>query len=169
MTEEFLNFDKIKTCVNQALSDFKNNESDLLNPLGREENLAQRFSFWLQRQFPEWIVDCEYSLIRDGMSKAKVRKVTQMLMRRVSNKIIRLDEPEEVVVVPDIIIHHRGTSENLLVIELKTSNDKSMIEFDKEKLRAYKDDERLGYQYALFLKFKKLDEESFFVDEIEYL
>jgi hypothetical protein len=55
------------------------------------------------------------------------------------------------IVVPDIIVHHRGTPENLLVIEVKKSNTREDDEQDIQKLRAYRDSD-LRYQYALFLK-----------------
>lgn len=76
---------------------------------------------------------------------------------------------EDVVVIPDIIIHHRRTSNNLLAIEVKTSDNRELIEFDKEKLKAYREYEPLDYQYALFIRFQKLDDTGKFIVEMEYI
>lgn len=55
-------------------------------------------------------------------------------------------------VVPDIIVHQRGTQgPNYLVIEVKKSSNLQTIDDDMAKLKAMRTD--LSYQHALFLRF----------------
>ena len=54
-------------------------------------------------------------------------------------------------VYPDVIVHHRGKPENLLVIEVKKSTSNRSDDADLAKLQALR--QQLGYQYALFLRF----------------
>ena len=65
-------------------------------------------------------------------------------------------EPDDVqarTVYPDIIVHHRETKDNLLVIEIKkTSCNQLSNDLDVEKLKEYK--RQLGYTYAIFVRFK---------------
>jgi hypothetical protein len=82
----------------------------------------------LRPHFAEWDVDCEYN--RDG------------------HEIKRVDGN---IVVPDIIVHHRGTPDNLLVIEVKKSNTRAPDEEDIAKLHSYRESD-LRYQNGLFLK-----------------
>jgi hypothetical protein len=52
---------------------------------------------------------------------------------------------------PDLIIHRRGTRENLLAIEFKTYwSDKNSIENDKNRLREFLR-EQFSYKYALLI------------------
>ena len=66
------------------------------------------------------------------------------------------DITKEKTVIPDIIVHHRGLSDNnnLLAIEIKTSKNSNQDKdnFDYRKLMAFKSE--LKYNYILFVKFK---------------
>jgi hypothetical protein len=55
-------------------------------------------------------------------------------------------------VYPDIIVHRRGTDDNLLVIEMKKSTNSIPRHCDLEKLKEYRN--QLGYNYALFVEFR---------------
>jgi hypothetical protein len=90
-------------------------------------------------------------------------------MRRAESGFIHLDEPKKIKVVPDIIIHRRGPKENLLAIEVKTSNDRDEIEFDFEKLRAYREFEPLRYRFALFIRFQEPQEEGEIIAELNFV
>ena len=62
------------------------------------------------------------------------------------------EDLEAKTVFPDIIVHQRGTRENLLIIEAKKSSSKVQDEFDRGKLAQFKADP-FNYRYALFIKF----------------
>ena len=55
-------------------------------------------------------------------------------------------------VVPDIILHRAGTTQNYLAIELKRGDSATPDAEDIRKLRAYKAQEGLGYTHTLFLR-----------------
>jgi len=57
------------------------------------------------------------------------------------------------IVFPDIIIHHRGKNENLVVIEVKKQFDGSSIstEEDEDKLKKFSEDPHYKYRYAFSL------------------
>ncbi len=90
-------------------------------------------------------------------------------MQRSGGGFINLDETKKINVVPDIIIHRRKTRENLLAIEVKTSNVPGKIKFDHEKLRAYREDKTLRYRFTLFIRFQEPQEEGQFLAEFSLL
>ena len=63
---------------------------------------------------------------------------------------------EQVTTYPDIIVHERGNNNhNILVVEIKKSNNKSDWEIDKRKLEGFtKKEEGYGYKLGLHLVFK---------------
>ena len=99
-----------------------------------ERSLTHKFAEYLQIGFPDWNVDCEYNRI--GIDKKILEKFKQK---------IDSDNAEGVTVYPDIIIHNRGTKENLVVIEAKKTSSTAK-DIDEDKLKAFK--EELGYKFA---------------------
>jgi hypothetical protein len=112
-----------------AVEDFLRTDAELLILNVHEQTITANLAEHLRRHLPQWDVDCEYN--RDGqyVKKANGRRV-----------------------MPDIIVHRRGTPNNLLVIEVKKSNTRKPDEKDLAKLREFKTG-HLKYRYALFLKF----------------
>lgn len=113
-----------------ALEDFLRADAELLIRNVNEPTINARLAEHLRRQFPEWDVDCDYN--RDGHN----------IKRRANGQIVR----------PDIIVHKRGTCDNLLAIEVKKSTSTEPDDEDLAKLAEYKTC-HLRYRYALFLKF----------------
>jgi hypothetical protein len=115
---------KVEVCIRQL---FKN-DYQLLENDAHERSISHKLAEYLQQQFPDWHVDCEYN-----KHYIKIKKL--------NNKIV----------YPDIIVHIRNTDLNLLVIELKCS-DKD-YEHDIEKLKRFTDQNgKFKYQLGLFLK-----------------
>ncbi len=115
---------KVKVCIRQLLK----NDHHLLEVGANERSISHKLAEYLQQQFPDWNVDCEYN--RHGI------------------QIKKLGEER---VYPDIIVHLRNTPINLLVIELKTSN--SSNKDDIEKLKKFTDQKgEFKYKLGLFLK-----------------
>lgn len=110
-----MNFVEVLNALNSALYDFKERDSQLLELTADERAATHRIAVYLEKYFPGWYVDCEYN-----------RK----------NKNIK-ELPGIGIVRPDIIVHYRDTSSNLLVIEVKkgmrnAQNDRcKLIEFTK--------------------------------------
>ena len=118
-------------------------DKHLLNINSNERSITHRFALYLEKEFPEYHVDCEYN--REDFDKKK------LLSWR---KSIQSDDKEAQTVYPDIIIHQRATKNNLVVIEAKKSSNCN--DDDIKKLKAYKKD--LKYKYAFFIIFPVRDE-----------
>lgn len=129
---------EIKNNILRALEELIKNDYFLLTIEINERTLTHQLAIYLQKYFLEYHVDCEYN--RNGLDKKKLDSF---------KKDIKSDDIEASTVYPDIIIHKRGTRDNLVVIEAKKST--SDMTNDERKLRAYKKD--LGYVYAFLVKF----------------
>ena len=113
-------------------------DAHLLAVNANERSLTHRLAMYLEKEFPEYQVDCEYN--RNGLARKKIEK----LKRKIDS-----DNTEGVNVYPDIIIHRRGTKNNFIVIEAKKTSNTDQA--DMAKLKAYKAD--LSYRHAFFVRF----------------
>ena len=128
-------FKKIKNAYRKLLK----NDSCLLAVDANERSITHRFAIYLEEEFPDYNVDCEYN--RNGLEPKRLDSF---------KKEICSDDTNGVTVYPDIIIHHRKTNDNFIVIEAKkTTNNNGN---DEAKLNAYKKD--LNYRHAFFIKFQ---------------
>jgi hypothetical protein len=91
--------------------------------------------------FPEWNVDCEYNRDHDDPKRLEIPR-----------RSVSTDDTQATTVFPDIIVHHRGTSQNLVVIEMKKTSSHEPDDYDLRKLCAFK--QQLGYQFAIFIKLR---------------
>lgn len=127
----------IKIKIINAYKSLLKNDSYLLATDVNERSITHKLAEYLQVEFSEYNVDCEYN--RNGLDV----KGLESLVKNIAS-----DNTDVVSVFPDIIIHHRGSNDNFIVIEAKKSSNKSN---DNEKLVAYKRD--LKYQNAYAVKF----------------
>jgi len=126
----------VKQRVDIARTIFLSNHSDLIRRRASERAITHKFAEALQIVFPEWHVDCEYN--RDAE-----------IPKRIS-----LPENPSKTVFPDVVVHHRGTAENLLIIEAKLGDaPQTEIDYDLRKLEAYMSG-RLRYRFWLFATFE---------------
>jgi hypothetical protein len=137
----------VKKAVENAWTDLVKDDYQLLKNDANERSITHKFAEHLKSQFPTWHIDCEYN--RDGIDPKRVQ---------IEPRSISSDDDKAETVYPDVIVHERPTTNNLLAIEAKKDNNRSdqetldAIERHKNKLTAYKKD--LGYQFGLFLMFK---------------
>ena len=101
----------IQMRVHIALKRLKLHDLWLFRSNSDERTITHRLAMYLQDEFPTWNVDCEYN-----RNQYEVKKLSKDAVR------------------PDIIIHHRRTHRNLLVIEAKKTNNRAD---DQEKLEKY--------------------------------
>ena len=135
----------IKDKIIKAYKLLLKNDGYLFIAEANERSITHKFAEYLQLEFLEYNVDCEYN--RNGLDIKKLDSFKKNIMS---------DDIEAVSVFPDIIIHHRGTKNNFIVIEAKKSTNKGD---DNKKLLLYKKD--LGYKYAFAIQFlvaKKYEE-----------
>lgn len=141
--------EKVKSKCLAAISKLQREDSFLLKKEHdiNERTVTHRLAMHLTGEFKDYDVDCEYNRMFNGANPRTY--VPKRLSLEIKEDINALDT-EAYTVYPDIIVHKRGTDTNLLVIEAKMSWKNSKGNFDKRKLRAYK--EQLGYSYALYLE-----------------
>lgn len=135
--------------VINALQLFIDNDRHLLEVDANERSLTHRIGMYLQDQFPDYDVDCEYN-----------RNIH--IPKRVHPIEYHPDaQNKEKLVLPDIIVHKRGNNDhNLLIIEFKKTTfvpDCTYIP-DRDKLDMCMRD--LMYKHALFveLETKRLEQ-----------
>ena len=138
--------DHIYEKVEKALKTFFIKDRNLLSKDVNERSITHKVAEYLQYQFPDMNVDCEYN--RRG-NHGEVKK-TLFSNRRV---------------FPDIVIHKRGNKEeNLVVIEAKKKGRSSLN--DREKLEEFTNPNSYGYKVGLFLAFdvgeKRISEVSIY-------
>lgn len=155
-TARWPNRQEVKNKVYSAIEHLLYRDRFLLEKNVNERSISHRLAMYLQSEFgDEWDVDCEYNRDHD------VRKELHLWLR----EKVAPDDTTAITVFPDIIVHHRGTDDNLLVIEMKKTKNLqgSARDFDLKKLCAFLR-ERYHYQYALYLQ---LGTETFIgVDEM---
>ena len=133
-----MNFEEVKKHVDKALKRFLKKELFLLRNNLNERTISHKLAEYLQEEFPDWNVDCEYN--------KKFEKI-----KKLRPKTIRSDDDDAKTVYPDIIIHHRNTDDNLLIIEIKKNASKSDKENDIDKIKGFI--EEYKYSYGLFIDF----------------
>lgn len=125
----------------RAVESLLRGDGYLLEHDANERSITHRLAMHLVPEFDGWNVDCEYN--RDGHEPKRLN-----LPRR---HAVADDDEHATTVFPDIIVHRRGTQQNLLVIEAKKSTNPDDGAFDRRKLRAFADPAQLGYQFAVFV------------------
>jgi hypothetical protein len=110
-----------------ALNDFYARETHLLEKDLGERALTHRLAVSLERQFPEWNVDCDYN------------RLGERTWRLPKASIVSTDDELGKSIYPDIVVHHRGVPENLLAIEVRKASNYQSAEHDRHKLRGLTD------------------------------
>jgi len=103
--------------------------------------MTHKFAEYLQAEFPDFSVDCEFN--RKGTLPKELYVTIE--------SVVSEDDLDARTVFPDIIVHHRGQRANLLVIEAKKSGVDDTR--DRQKLDAFKTDEGYQYEYAVLMRF----------------
>lgn len=141
-------FEDVEMKVKNSIEKLRENDSLLLQNEANEVSLSSTLFVYLKNEFKDWDVDCEYNRRYNG--DPKMLKVSRDKKRNKSR------------VKPDIIVHSRQTNDNLLVVEVKKSNNtKKELLFDEEKLIEFtsKDNKNVqymkyGYSFGLSIIFK---------------
>jgi hypothetical protein len=134
-------WDNVLERLKRARAIFLERDSYLLEVNANERSMTHKFAEYLQDEFPDFNVDCEFN--RQG-------SLPKELYITVASDIAENDEDAQTV-FPDIIVHHRGERGNLLVIEAKKSGRDDTR--DRKKLDAFKADEDYQYEYAVRMRF----------------
>jgi hypothetical protein len=138
--------EEVQDRVDQAISQLLKNDFFLLQIDANERTISHRLGLYLQLLFGEWHVDCEYN--RNLDQPKRLEQYEEFFDQE--QRVWSIAETDPITVFPDIIIHERGTRNNLLVVEMKKTTSKVSNNFDYMKLREFK--YQYEYPHALFLK-----------------
>jgi hypothetical protein len=152
-----MTFQEIEQKIKNALLRFYKEDSYLIDNNVHERSLTFRLGMYLQNEFPDYNVDCEYNKVGNGDPKR-----IDLLMKA------QQDCPQDCnkcaankcVVFPDIIVHKRGREENILVIEAKTAWSTQSKNNDYKKLKALIDSGEYHYQLGVAFRFSGNFEET---------
>jgi hypothetical protein len=136
----------VSSAVCRALRRLFELDGYLLSIRANERSITHRFAIHLAYEFPDWDVDCEYNRNLDEIKQ---------LIPLYETETIKATDIHSKTVFPDIIVHERGQTKNLLVIEVKKEENPTADEQDVAKLRAFVN--QLKYRHALFLKLSRVE------------
>jgi galactitol-specific phosphotransferase system IIB component len=153
-----LTANQVKQKVRTAIELLIRKDAHLLKIDVNERSITHRLALHLQDAFKGWDVDCEYNRNRYDTKKLFIGNDV-----RITVETIQSDDEQGKTVYPDIIVHHRDTDQNLLVVEVKKTTSHVPKNFDLDKLREYK--RQLGYSHSLFLSFVTGSPEKIEVEE----
>jgi hypothetical protein len=163
---KFMDREYIQDQIGQALAVLFDQDRHLLISDVNERSITHQLAIYLSRQFPDWNVDCEYN--RNGEDTKLLEDDYRFNeLFEIIEENIRSDDSNARTVYPDIIIHHRGTEENLVIIELKKSTNPKSKDDDIKKLIGLK--QQLGYKYAVFIRIICGDLEEIGNYELEHI
>ncbi|MEO1855567.1 hypothetical protein [Chromohalobacter sp.] len=128
----------VKEKLSHALGTLLERDSYLLTASATERSLSFRLAMYLQQAFPDWDVDIEYN--RWSGPCKRTRHMTT---------VSHTADTDARTAYPDIIIHHRGTHENLAAIEVQKSTNSFGKHQDIKKIQSYKRDS--GFHHAIFV------------------
>lgn len=146
----------IKNLIKKTCTKFIKNEKYLLENNLNERTITHKLAEYLQAELPNWNIDCEYNRDYD---KVKIIRFGRLKPRKVLN-----NDTEGRTVFPDIIVHQRGTQNNLIAIEVKKNNSSVLDRDDLDKIEGYLYD--LNYKYGFFIKF--LVEKAIGIERMKY-
>jgi len=146
--------------MKKALTELLRKDAYLLKEDINERTIAHKLATYLQEGFPEYDVDCEYNgnILRDDKKKyIEILKYDLRSLGLLKEKEEGTDkEIIERAVFPDIIIHKRGSTNNLCIIEIKKTTSKIPPDYDQIKLKCYTSADNgndLNYELGAFLEF----------------
>ena len=131
----------VRLALSNALNELVKRDSYLLTTNINERSISHRLAVYLESQFPNWDVDCEYNRNHDDVKRLRLKP------RRTTDH-----DMEAVTVFPDIIVHRRRLQKNLLVIEIKKSTNNEEQDRDFKKLMEFVRHPDYDYEFGLFLE-----------------
>jgi len=123
------NFQFIRNKINLILNKFIRNDLTLLSNDLHEVTVSHKIGEYIQMEFPEWHVDCEYN-----RNLSHIKELWESNFR------------------PDIVVHIRNTRKNLLVVEVKKATSKpEEIDADRKRVQELTIAESFLYQFGLVI------------------
>ena len=157
-----INLKYLQEKVNRALEKIKIHEQKIIANNISERAITHKLAEYLQIEFPDHNVDCEYN--RNYELGQDVPKRLQIMTSLAYKKLMKVNHKNDISIFfeqispyPDIIIHGRmDNKHNLLVIEVKKNNNKSDWEIDVRKLKGFTSSSNSNiykYKFGLHITF----------------
>ena len=129
----------VRRKVEGALKRLLKEDAVLIRDDVNERSITHHLAIYLKQEFADWDVDVEYN--------RNLGNIKRLCMNPPQPTA---EDTNAVTVYPDVIVHRRDTTENLLVVEVKKAG-RGDVEFDYEKLRAFTDPspDCLGYMWGV--------------------
>lgn len=151
---DFPSFEKVEAKLKKSLDCLWQNDKYLFEKDVNERSISHMLALYLKHEFEHWHVDCEYN--KDHHKPKRLKYLNECL--RKNTKANMTTDTEGRTVYPDIIVHHRGTDDNLLVIEMKKTTSNVSDNCDLKKLKQFH--EQLGYYFSVFIRVNTGKEEA---------
>jgi hypothetical protein len=110
-----------------ALKEFYAREVFLFAQDLGERTLAHRLAVQLEKQFPDFDVDCDFD------------RLGPRTLQLPHGSIVSTDDHLGKSIYPDIVVHQRSVPNNLIAIEVRKAGNHQPLEHDRQKLRALTD------------------------------
>lgn len=148
-------FEDVEMKIKCSIDKLREYDCFLLKENVNERSITHKLAEYLQQEFKNLDVDCEYNRMLNENSNNPKRMIFPI-------KSIKNNDTEAKTVFPDIIIHNRDSkNENLLVIEVKKKfRNRIDADFDIQKLKTFTSTQ-FNYSFGLHIifhvnsKFKK--------------
>jgi hypothetical protein len=132
------------TRVVSAIGEFYAREAHLMEKDLGERTLTHRLAVYVEKQFPGWETDCDYS------------RLGERTLRLPKGSIVSTDDHIGKSVYPDIVVHQREIPNNLLAVEVRKESNHQPPEHDQHKLRGLTDPHLwFAYRIGVFLTLGK--------------
>ena len=130
---------EIYKLIEKSIITFLENDEILLKNDANERTITHKLACYLEKNFNDWDVDCEYN--RNQFDIKRLKSICNSSKNKNGSTVF-----------PDIIIHKRMSNENFIVIEVKKTTNSQSDECDIKKLEAFRDE--LKYKHGFFIRFK---------------
>ena len=155
-------FAQVQAMVREAVRRLYQADAQLIKYEVNERSITHWLATYLQGDFPEWNVDCEYNRNELDPKRIPIDPVQ-----------ITGDDTRGRTVYPDIIVHHRGRKgegANLLVIEAKKLWTGDSPDEDRRKLEEFGRSEDFAYFFgALLLLNRDSVDIEWYVDGVPFV
>ena len=112
--------DEVYRRIDQSIAQLLEKDYYLLQIDANERAISHRLGIYLQLLFTDWHVDCEYN--RNLDQPKRLEQYEEFFDEE--QQVWNIAETDPITVFPDILIHERGTGNNLLVVEMKKTTSK---------------------------------------------
>ena len=147
--------DEVRWRLECARARVENEDRHLLMVNVSERCIAARLAMYLREYFADYDVDVEYN--RHGDDTKKLHDLVDI------NDCPRDRGDEGQTVLPDVVVHRRDVDDfNLLIIEMKKSENRGGIERDRRRIRAFRNE--LGYKMGALVVCKTKEQSEIRVE-----